>query len=277
MVIWIIKADGSKEPFKVNKIKRTARRAGASPRLASDIVKEMARFVHDGMTSREILSIILGRLRREEPAVACRYDLKSAIMRLGVAGFNFEQLMAEILKEYGYSAVTNQIVQGFCVSHEIDIVGEKDGERFMVECKYHHLPGAYTGIKETLYTWARLQDLQKGSGAGKTKRFDKAWLVTNTKFSPDSLRYGSCQGIYLLGWHTPQGGGLNQLLERKSLYPVTVLTLDSEVLGKLAKNKLLLLKDLVRVDVVALSRLIGVSESRARKMQELSAQVCGST
>lgn len=274
MVIWIMKADGSREPFKVNKIKHTARRAGASPKLASEIVRDIARVVHDGMTSKEILHTILKMLRREEPTVACRYDLKGAIMRLGVAGFNFEQLIAKVLKEYGYLVWTNQIMQGFCVQHEIDIVAQKDNQRFLIECKYHHLPGAYTGIKETLYTWARFQDLRNGSSKAVENSFDNAWLVTNTKFSGDSLQYGRCQGLYLLGWNTPKEATLNQMLERKGLYPVTVLTLDPEVLERLAKNKILLLKDLQGFDAGVLSNLAGVGESKARKMLELSRNVC---
>lgn len=273
MVVWITKADGSKEPFKVNKIKRTARRAGASPKLASEIVREVARSVYDGIPSKEVFRIIMRMLKREEPRVACRYDLKAAIMQLGVAGFNFEQLMAEILKEHGYQAKTNQMVQGFCVQHEIDIVAEKDGVSYLIECKYHHQPGSFTGLKETMYTWARLQDLQKGASAKKCGHFDVAWLITNTKFSTDSMKYASCNGVQLLGWSHPKGASLQELIETKGLYPVTVLQLDPDLLSVLGKNKLLLLRDLLKFDTIRLARMLGLSEQKVKKMQDLASQV----
>jgi hypothetical protein len=37
----------------------------------------------------------------------------------------------------GYQTVTNLILSGKCVSHEIDVLIKKDNELAMVECKFH--------------------------------------------------------------------------------------------------------------------------------------------
>jgi len=283
MPVWILKADGSREPFRPNKIRRTARRAGASPRLATKIADEVSRFVKDGTTSKDVLKFILRRLKEEEPRVACRYDLKGSILRMGIAGFTFEKFVAELLSKYSYDVKLNQAVKGACVTHEIDIVvvgpissqdpKPKSNARFMVECKYHHESGHFTGLKEVMYTWARVQDLKAGSKTGTCDPFDQSWLITNTKFSDDAQKYASCQGVRLTGWNIPKGESLHELIENKGLYPVTVLPLDEDMLARLAQKHMLLLKDLSSLDPQALSDLLGVNHARAQRLLQLAQSV----
>jgi hypothetical protein len=49
-------------------------------------------------------------------------------------------------------------------------------------------------------------------------------VVTNTRFSADAIRYGSCVGLALLSWDYPAGKGIKDLVDSLSLYPVTCLT-----------------------------------------------------
>jgi hypothetical protein len=49
-------------------------------------------------------------------------------------------------------------------------------------------------------------------------------VVTNTRFSLDSLEFSKCSGIRLLGWDYPEGNGLKEIIEREKIYPVSILS-----------------------------------------------------
>lgn len=263
----VIKASGEFERFDPYKIKRTCIKAGCSEEMANRIVKEVERKAYDGISTRDILKITLSLLKRERPEVAARYDLKGSIFRLGPAGFVFEELVGEILKEYGYAAKVHSILRGLCVSHEVDIVATKDGDSYMVECKYHNIPGIYTGLREALYTYARFLDLKDGSKTGSVRDFKQPWLVCNTKFSDDAIQYSSCKGMRLIGWNYPHGQGLQYLIESKKLYPITMLMcLDADSLERLSSANLILAVDLVRTPMGELSN---VTKIPAKKLKAL--------
>src|SRR3990172_5624940 len=218
--MWVVKASGEKEEFDIEKIKRTCLKAGATDSLANQIAREVEKRAHNGISTREILRITLKLLEKEKPFIAARYDLKGAIFRLGPAGFAFECLVAEIMKEQGFKARTHSLIRGFCVEHEVDVIATKDDKTYMMECKYHNLPGIYTGLREALYTYARFLDLVKGSENKTCQKFDQPWLVCNTRFSDDAIQYSECAGLKLLGWSYPEEN-LREMIEKKKLYPIT--------------------------------------------------------
>jgi len=227
------------------------------------------------MQTRDILKLTVFLLEKEQPHVAARYDLKGAIMRLGPAGFEFEALVAEILKRYGYMTERNLMVQGACVEHEIDIVAQKrnsDKSRLdwhMIESKYHNTPGIFTGLKVALYTWARFADLLEGARMGKCRKFSEAWLVSNTKFSERAITYATCKNLRLIGWSYPHDGSLKKLIEDKNLYPITVLrTLDRESQEKFARVGLMLAEDLVEKSPAELQRQTGISTRKIKTMAD---------
>lgn len=256
--MYVTKASGVKEEFQPDKILRTCIRAGATQRLADKVVKEIEKKAYDGISTREILQMTLALLEKQMPYVASRYDLKGSIMRLGPAGFEFEELVAEILNEYSYKTSTDMIVSGECVDHEIDVIAENQ-KRYMIECKYHNMPGIYTGIRDALYIWARFLDLQDGFKVGKCDHFDQPWLVCNTKFSADAIKYATCKSMRLIGWRWPKEQSLERMLEEKKLYPITVLRkLDKDSEQRLAAAKLMLCKNLVKTDIKELERITGI-------------------
>ncbi len=277
--VYVIKASGEKERFRPNKLKRTCLNAGAPPDLAKRVVKEISKRVYNGISTREVLDMTMKLLHKEMPPVAARYGLKGAIMRLGPAGFNFERLFAEILKEHGYETKVHQFVQGSCVKHEIDIVAAKPVryhpdlphphlKYFQIENKYHNSPGIYTGLKETLYTYARFLDLQDGFKKRLCQKFDQCWLVTNTKFSRHALEYANCKKIKLTGWRYPIGASLETMIQEKKLYPITVLRgLDKNSRFRMSKAGLMLCKDLIRKDI---NKLMELTQLTKRKLKDLS-------
>lgn len=245
MTIYVVKHSGEREPFDAEKIRRTAMRAGASADVAEAVAAEVAAQAYDGMSVKAVQKLAKQLLKKREPHTAARYDLKDAIMRMGPAGFPFETYFAELLRDYGYTAQLRQGVRGACAVHEIDVVAEKDGQRLMIECKYHNEPGIRTNLKPALYTYARFLDLREGAKKGACPRFDGAWLVSNTKFSTDALDYADCMGVRVTGWAAPQDG-LSAMIEERRLYPITILpSLNRQAKERFAAANLMLARDLV--------------------------------
>ena len=273
--MWVVKASGETEKFDPEKIKRTCLKAGASEDLANRIAREVEKKSHDGISTKEILHLALALLREEKPDVAARYDLKGSILRLGPAGFTFEHLIAEIFKELGYEAKVHSIIRGACVSHEVDVIVTKDKNNYMIECKYHNIPGIYTGLREALYTYARFLDLNDGFKLGVCRKFNQPWLVCNTKFSEDAVQYSNCKNMRLIGWNYPENQGLEYLIEKDGLYPITMLRkLDADSQEKLASVGLVLAKDLIRIPIKELSEMTKITKNKLKILSEEARSIC---
>jgi len=81
---------------------------------------------------------------------------------LGSTGYPFEKYIAQLLRYQGYIANNNQIIKGFCVSHEVDVTAEKKEKLIFVECKYHNKLGIRCDVKISLYFKARFMDIEQG-------------------------------------------------------------------------------------------------------------------
>lgn len=244
--MYIIKANGQKEEFSIEKARRSCLRAGAPLELANEIAQKISRQARQGMSTKELGRLIFRYLSKSQPSTASRYSLREALLRLGPKGFTFEKLVAKIFEEEGYRVQTNQILQGKCVSHEIDVLLEKDKKVFTVECKFHHAAGFYTEIKDILYTWARFLDLKEGN-----QPFDleNIWLVSNTKFSEQTKQFALCRGINLLGWGYPEKRSLQNIIEEKCLYPITVLkTLEKKFEDRLISEGIITCQELTKIE-----------------------------
>jgi hypothetical protein len=276
MPIFVTKASGEREPFDAGKIRMTCERAGASKAVALKVAAAVEKKAYDGIPTKEVLELILKELDQQQPHVAARYDLKGAIMRMGPAGFVFEQLVAELLHEYGYQTVVDEVVRGACITHEIDVIARKGDELAAIEAKYHNAPGIFTGAKDALYVWARYLDLQDGAKKKLCPNFNSMWLVTNTKFSSDATTYAECKGLKLLGWKYPEKQNLRSMLEEKKLYPITVMrTLDPDSLQKLSEAQLMFCKDLVNEGIEDLNKMTGITPKKLRTLQEEAVRICG--
>lgn len=254
---FIIKASKEREEFSREKLLESLLRARVRYSLAVKVVGEVSNRIRSGTSTREIYRIVVDALLKEDVTAANRYRLKESIMLLGPQGYPFEEYFAELLKAYGYHVELNQLVEGKCVIHEVDIVAVKNGVRYMVECKYHNSPGIYVDLKTVLYVYARFLDLKK--------KFDEAWLATNTKFTKEALKYSRCVGVRLTGWRYPREGGLEKMVEEKKLYPVTALfSLSDYATRKLLDAGVVLAKDLTLLKPEDLHYLTGIPIDKAR-------------
>ena len=235
------KASGQLEPFDPDKVKNSLQRAGASHELAQDILKTVETELYDGVTTREIYQKVFTHLRLAGTHLAARYNLKRALMELGPTGYPFERYFARLLEQEGYKTAVGQQVKGRCVWHEVDVVAEKGGQKYMVEAKYHNAPGLRTDTKVALYVYARFLDVSAGDG------FTQGWLVTNTKLTSDARDYAECVGLKYLSWDRPEGEGLRDLIEKTRLYPVTILqTLSPKEKSTLLGEGIVTVQDLLK-------------------------------
>ena len=224
MELYVRKASGKKELFDIEKFRSSLRKAGAGDDLIRRLVLEIQQLPALRST-KEIYAYALTRLQQEYPVGAARYNIKRALLDLGPAGFPFEQFVAEIFRAQGCVAITDKIEQGFCVEHELDVVLTHDSTVSMVECKFHNSQQLKTDVKVALYVKARFDDIKRSSEAAEDKkpRYHEVWLVTNTKFTSEAIRYALCVGLELLGWSYPATENLPTLIDRYGLYPVTTM------------------------------------------------------
>lgn len=268
--IYVIKASGQKVPFDPRKIEGTCIRAGASKKLAEQIAKNVREKLSGEPRTRDVYRMVLNALASIDAGqiIKHRYRLKESIMLMGPAGFAFETYVGKILENYGYDVeATRTQVNGMCVKHEIDLIAKSHlaNKKYLIECKYHNFPGIYTGLKEALYTHARFLDL--------SKVFDNEMLVCNTKVSDDVITYAKCIGQELLCWRYPSNKSLENMIETKGLYPITILGLRTHELESFSHNNIMLAKDLLTADINQLSRKTNISYSRLQRLQNLVRQI----
>ncbi len=239
--ILITKANGEQEPFDRAKLEHSLRRTGAAIDVRNAVADEVQRELKEGMSTRAIYKLAFELLRKERgKPLAARYSIKRAIMELGPSGFPFERFMGEIFKTLGYTEVhNNTIIKGKCVEHELDISARHNAIRMGAEAKFHNNPGLRTDVKVALYVRERFDDLKD--------HIDEGWLITNTRFTKNAIKYGKCSGLHMLGWDYPHGRGLEVLIEDASVHPITALTtLSKDARQKLLKDGIVLCRQLIQ-------------------------------
>jgi len=247
MPIKIKKADGSLEFFKVEKLRRSLRRAGASPDEINEIIKEVDVTLYDGIQTQEIYRHAFDLLRRSRPPAAARYSLRRALFNLGPTGFPFEKFLARLFERTNYSTQTGVTIQGKCAQHEIDVAAYKEDHSFVAEAKFHARPGIKSDLQVAMYSYARLLDLQEA----KICRDDvcgisEFWLITNTKFTSTAQEYGQCVGLKMLSWDYPKRNNLHDRIQKEGIYPITVLqNISSAQAETLIARNIILCRDIV--------------------------------
>jgi hypothetical protein len=225
-IILVRKASGAEEPFSVEKLENSLRNAGADAGKIEEIVSDIRSWIYPGVTTKKIYARAFEMLHREKNAVALRYKLKQAILELGPTGYVFEKLVGLIMEKMGFEVQVGQIIEGACITHEVDVIATAAGKQYFVECKYAHDQGKTVNIQVPLYVHSRVHDIiNKRKSIPEYRGFTfMGWVVTNTGFSPDCIEYSRCSGLNLLGWDHPQGSGLKYLIEREKIFPITVLS-----------------------------------------------------
>jgi hypothetical protein len=273
--ITVTKASGEKEPFDENKLRRSLKSAGADQQIIDRIANAISEILYDGISTQEIYKRAFRLLRKHSDRSAGRYKLKEALLELGPTGYPFEKFVGELLKRLGYHTETGLIVEGNCVSHEIDVIAEKDEKHFMIECKFHNRKGHTCNVKVPLYIQSRFQDVERNwsNQPGHEDKQHQGWVVTNTRFTKDALQYGNCIGLKLLSWDYPQNNGLKDLISQVNLHPITCLsTLSKKDKQQLLQQHIIFCQQLCENDKILAS--IGLDNRKKNQVLKEAQDIC---
>ncbi len=271
----VTKASGEKVPFEPKKILNSLTQAGALPEIAEKILEDIQSEAHQGISTRRIYQRAFNLLRKHSRPLAAKYKLKRAVMELGPSGYPFEYFVGELLKRHGYQVQVGVHIRGKCISHEVDVLGDRDGHRIAVECKFGATPNKRLDVKIPLYIRSRVEDLIQAwrAESGGNHRSYQGWIVTNGTFSPDAQDYGVCAGLRLMSWNFPHKGNLKDFIEHTGLYPLTTLiTLTKAEKKHFLDKKLVLVKSLQ--EQPQLLEELQLSKSRLRKTREEVEVLC---
>ncbi len=245
----ISKLDGTLEEFSPEKLTASLEKSGATPAVAAEVLAHIEKELRDGVTTSHIYNHALKLLQKKaHHPTAARYSLRRAVLELGPSGYPFEQLLGEVFKKKGYSVRVGATMQGKCVSHEIDVIAQKEKELILVEAKFHNAQGFKTDVKVSLYIYARMLDLQAANYDGLCLPGGTChqWLVTNTKFTDNAITHGKCVGITMIGWGYPHKGNVQDLIEEARLHPLSCLTtLTKKERDALYQQNIVLCKNIV--------------------------------
>lgn len=274
MATLITKADGNTEYFKVEKLRRSLRRAGATPDEINEIVEDVSAILYDGMQTQEIYRHAFTLLRHSKPPAAARYSLRRALFGLGPTGFPFEKFLARIFQEEGYTATVGSYIRGKCAEHEIDVAAYKTGHSFVCEAKFHARPGIKSDLQVAMYSYARLLDLKEAKICHDDDcGIKEFWLVTNTKFTSTAENYGECVGLKMLSWDYPKKNNLHDRIQKLGVYPVSVLqSLSPSQTETLINRGVILCKDIVQNQ--HLLRHLHLSKRKHEALIQEVAEIC---
>lgn len=273
--IYIKKSNDELELFSFEKLRQSLLSTGACKELVETIVERIQPDIYDGISSNKIYKKAFALLKKQNRISASRYSLKRALLDLGPTGYPLERLVGALLKEKGYKTKVSVILNGACVTHEIDVLAEKEGNVYAIECKFHSDAKAASNVKVPLYINSRFLDIQEqwNTNSDNKTHLKQGWLVTNTRFTIDAINYAKCVGLTLLSWDYPKNNGLKANIDTLALYPVTTLTtLTKKEKHQLIDKDVVLVKELV--NATKTMKNIGISEIRIQHVLDEVRQLC---
>jgi hypothetical protein len=265
----IRKVSGEMEPFSRNKLASSLHRSGADADTIDSIIADVEGSLYEGITSKKIYNRAFTLLRRKRSSFAARYQLKNAMMELGPTGYPFETFVGEVFRLQGYQVEVGKVLQGRCVTHEVDVVATMGTEQIFVECKYYQSTGKNANVQVPLYIRSRVDDLihfRKDKPEYNGYTFSGC-VVTNTRFTSDAISFGECSGLQLMSWDYPKGNSLKEFIDKEHIFPITVLTnlLNAEKQQLMEKGIVLCSQLILHPEALT---SVGVDESRLRKVIE---------
>ena len=253
------KADGSRQGFDREKIVRTCLRMGASVQVANQVADKVERRIYNGIPTAIVLQMILRFMRGQKPEIGNLLDLRKGLS-LMFPKPEFEVFVQSLLARSGFEVSPNSLLTGKCVLHEVDGIAKRDGVTYFVEAKHHVNYHALTGLDESRIARAILEDVGEGYAAGMSDlKIDKAMIVTNTRYSDEALQYGACRDILQIGWSSPMGHGLQDLIGGTHMFPLSCLKGLSQIARlRLANSGVVLFGQMANEEAANLTRKTGL-------------------
>ena len=270
----VVKNSGAIVEFNRDKLRQSLLRSGAETAVVENVIQEIERQLFDGVSTKVIYKIAGALLKKISASHAARYNLQTALQQLGPAGFFFEKFVARLFDHEKFDTKINLILQGHCVTHELDVVVKKANIITMVECKFHGNSGN-SDVKIPMYILSRFNDL-KDLGHSlwhSNEKIIKCCITTNSRFTSDAITFANCSGIELLSWDYPKNDNLKTKIDSCGLYPITCLT----TLSGMEKEKLLILDVILVKELIANSsnlNQIGISANRQKNVLAEATSLC---
>jgi hypothetical protein len=224
--VQVTKYSGETEAFDELKLRNSLKSAGAAPEVIEEIAENIRDQLYDGISTQKIYREAFRQLRSISQKTAGRYKLKEALFELGPSGYPFEKFIGELLNRLGYETQVGVVVEGDCVSHEIDVIANKENDFLLVECKFHNRNQSNCNVKVPLYIHSRFLDVKNNWSTlpGHKNKQHYGCVITNTRFTKDAETYAKCVGLRLLSWNYPNKKAIKDLIAQMNLHPVTCLS-----------------------------------------------------
>jgi hypothetical protein len=225
-MIYVTKASGEKVPYDPAKIKETLKISGLGEEKIDQYSKIIERQLYDGISTRKIFDLSYNLLKKSKSIKAAgRYKLKQAIFDLGPSGYPFEIFVGKLFESFGFRVKVGEMLEGKCISHEVDVVATRDKTLTIVETKFRVDYRGKTTVQVPLYINSRFNDLKgKLENEDRYKDFEiNGYVVTNARFTADAIKYADCVGLGLISWDYPSTGSLKHFIDRSGLHPLTSL------------------------------------------------------
>jgi hypothetical protein len=272
---FVTKYSGDTELFDVEKLRNSLKKSGAPDHVVDEIIDHIMSELYQGMNTAQIYSHAYQLLKKHGGSHAAMYDLRKALSRLGPSGYPFEAFVGSIFEHLGYEVQLGAQTQGRLITHDVDVLATKRGEVNMMECKYHREDQTKVNSKTAMYVSARYADIRERfeSMKGNSKKTLQPWLVTNTKFTKDAIAFAEGWRLRLLGWGYPKDQGLEKMIEKAGLHPITCLTsLNHDEMGELLQNKIVLCR---RLHDDHVQRMLKLKGGRLDRLKEEIGDLCG--
>lgn len=271
----VLKQNGVQEDYSRDKLRESLRKSHIGSWLADEITHEVEiKFSKNKKVPTEkIYAFVRQRLEKKSKNAVPRYTLRRSLFTLGPTGFPFEQFLAKVFEAKGYQTRTGQVLQGKCVTHEVDVVAWDEHELLLIEVKFHNQLKVRSDTKTALYVKARLDDLAETEFhfPGAPKKMTQGVLVTNTKFTSNALKYGRCAGIDMMSFDYPEKGNLYDLIDETGLHPLTSLTELSNTHKQSLMSKGIVTCKILAEDPRLLDRLNLNHKKKERVLDEVNA------
>ncbi|UQD55032.1 restriction endonuclease [Flavobacterium sp. K5-23] len=271
----VVKYSGDIVDFEPEKLKKSLIKSGATIAVVNDILRQIGKEVYDGISTKHIYKKAFSLLKKEANSHAARYNLRTGLQQLGPEGFFFEKYIAKLFAAEDYQTKLNLILQGKCVTHEIDVFVKKSNVICMIECKFHSKRDASSNVKIPMYVLSRFNDVKENKHQifSNEDTVSDCWIVTNNRFTSDAIDFAKCSGINLLSWDYPKGNNLKTKSDIECLYPVTCLTtMTIAEKGKLLILDIILAKELIN-NSESLEK-IGLSSKRIKNVMKEVSELC---
>jgi hypothetical protein len=282
----ILKASGNLQDFSQGKLTSNLRRVGLREEDIDRVIISLNGHISQAgdrhLSTKDLRHLVAETLLNfgEGDGVKwrARYLLKEALYAMGPGGHNFEEYVGRLFAVDGFEVAVATILQGKCVTHEVDVYAKKEGQYNFVECKFHNDEGTRTEVTVAMYTHARFRDLHNGHESGHSHpprpdhdhnadhaankgHVDVGWLATNTKLTEQALDYARCANIQVLSLYLPEHNSITDRVFSRGLFPITSLSPLKSFAGELIPAGFVLARDVERLELDQ-AQSLGISQEQ---------------